>query len=300
MAQSSLGANGLRPHDTSLVVSLMSTQPDHVQAGQPAHEKEFPLPETVPVDPEALRNEVRDKYRAVATDPHGDYHFHTGRHLAERLGYDAALLDTLPAGAVESFAGVGNPHTMRPPKAGDHVVDLGSGGGFDCFVAARAVGPTGAVIGIDMTPEMVAKSRATAAELGLRNLEFHEALLEELPVDDSWADVAISNGVLNLVADKPAVLAQAYRVLKPGGVIQFADIANGKPLPDQAVCSIDLWTSCVGGGKTIHEWRTLLESAGFADISVGPAVDVFATSAGEAHAREFDVMAHVFLATKRA
>ena len=115
--------------------------------------------DTISVDPEALRADVRDKYKDVATDPNGTFHFHTGRPLAAMLGYDAAVVDALPDRAVESFAGVGNPHSMRPPAPGDHVVDLGSGGGFDCFVAAQAVGPEGAVIGVDMTPEMLAKSR---------------------------------------------------------------------------------------------------------------------------------------------
>ena len=121
------------------------------------------MTENISVDPEALRADVRDKYKDVATNPHGTFHFHTGRPLAALLGYDPAVVDALPDRAVESFAGVGNPHSLRPPVAGDHVVDLGSGGGFDCFVAAQAVGPDGAVIGVDMTPEMVAKSRETAA-----------------------------------------------------------------------------------------------------------------------------------------
>jgi len=256
------------------------------------------MTENISVDPEALRADVRDKYKDVATNPDGSFHFHTGRSLAALLGYDSAVVDGLPDRAVESFAGVGNPHSLHPPVAGDHVVDLGSGGGFDCFVAAQAVGPDGAVIGVDMTPEMVAKARETAASLGLGNVEFRQAILEELPVDDDWADIVISNGVINLCADKTAVFAQAYRALKPGGVIEFADIANGVPLPEQAVCSIDLWTGCIAGGKPVDDWCDLLETAGFTDISVGSAVDAFGGSGGEKNARAFDVFAHVFLATK--
>jgi SAM-dependent methyltransferase len=143
----------------------------------------------ISVDPETLRADVRDKYKDVATNPHGTFHFHTGRPLAALLGYDPAVVDALPDEAVESFAGVGNPHSLRPPVAGDHVLDLGSGGGFDCFVAAQAVGPHGAVIGVDMTPEMLTKSRNTAAELGLGHVEFWTGILEELPVDDGWADI---------------------------------------------------------------------------------------------------------------
>jgi arsenite methyltransferase len=252
----------------------------------------------ISVDAEALRADVRDKYKDVATNPHGDFHFHTGRPLAEMLGYDPMVVGALPDQAVESFAGVGNPLSLRPPVAGDRVVDLGSGGGFDCFVAARSVGRDGAVIGVDMTAEMLAKSRDTAAQLGLRNVEFRAGILEELPVDDGWADVVISNGVINLCADKTAVFAQAHRALRPGGVIQFADIANGVPLPEQAVCSIDLWTGCIAGGKSVDDWCELLGAAGFTDISVGPAVDAFGGSGGEKNARAFDVFAHVFLATK--
>ena len=256
------------------------------------------MTQNISVDPEALRADVRDKYKDVATNPYGTFHFHTGRPLAALLGYDLDVVDALPDRAVESFAGVGNPHSLRPPVPGDHVVDLGSGGGFDCFVAAQAVGPQGAVIGVDMTPEMLDKSRETAAELGLRNIEFRESILEELPVDDGWADIVMSNGVVNLCADKNAVFAHAYRCLRPGGVIQFADIANGVPLPEQAVCSIDLWTGCIAGGKPVEDWCALLEAAGFCDISVGPAVDAFGGSGGERNARAFDVFAHVFLATK--
>jgi arsenite methyltransferase len=256
--------------------------------------------DTISVDPEALRADVRDKYKDVATNPGGDFHFHTGRPLAELLGYDPTVVDALPDRAVESFAGVGNPHAVRPLQPGEHVVDLGSGGGFDCFVAAQAVGADGAVIGVDMTPEMLAKATETAGQLGLGNVEFRDGILEELPVEDGWADVVIANGVINLVADKAAVFAQAYRALKPRGHIQFADIANGRPLPEQAVCNIDLWTGCVGGGKPVDDWCALLIDAGFTDITVGPAIDAFGGSGGERNARTFDVYAHVFLATKPA
>ena len=258
------------------------------------------MTQNIGVDPEALRADVRDKYKEVASNPHGTFHFHTGRPLAALLGYDPVVVDALPDRAVESFAGVGNPHLLRPAVAGEHVVDLGSGGGFDCIVAAREVGPSGGVIGVDMTPEMLTKSRQTAAELGLDNVEFRSGILEELPVDDGWADIVISNGVINLCADKPVVFAQAYRALKPGGVIQFADIANGVQLPEQAICSIDLWTGCIAGGRPVDQWCALLKVAGFDEISVGPAVDAFGGSGGEVNARAFDVFAHVFLATKRA
>jgi SAM-dependent methyltransferase len=196
-----------------------------------------------PVDSEALREEVRKKYRDVAIKPHDKYHFHTGRPLAQRLGYDSEVVDALPDEAVESFAGVGNPFSLRELQPGERVVDLGSGAGFDCFIAAGKVGPKGHVVGVDMTEEMLAKSRKTARAMGLANVEFREGILESLPVEDGWADVVISNGVINLCADKQLAFAEIWRVLRPGGHLQFADIANGRPVPASAVANIDLWTA---------------------------------------------------------
>ena len=194
------------------------------------------------VDVDTLRAQVRDKYRDVATDPHGAHHFHTGRSLAARLGYDQTVVDALPDRAVESFAGVGNPFSLRRLEPGARVVDVGSGAGFDSFIAAHQVGATGRVIGIDMTPEMLGKSRTTAEQLELPHVEFREGLAETMPVESGWADVVISNGVINLCADKQAVFAEIFRVLRPGGVLQFADIANGRPVPIEAMRDVDLWT----------------------------------------------------------
>jgi SAM-dependent methyltransferase len=194
------------------------------------------------VDPVALREQVRGKYREVAADPTRTFHFHTGRELARRLGYDEAAVTALPDRAVESFAGVANPFAPRPLAPGERVVDIGSGAGFDSFLAADQVGPGGRVVGVDMTPEMLEKATATAAELGLDHVEFRAGLAESLPIEDAWADVVISNGVINLCADKHAVLTEIHRVLRPGGWLQFADIANGRPLPEGALRDIDLWT----------------------------------------------------------
>lgn len=196
----------------------------------------------LPVDPVALREEVKTKYRDVAHNPHGEHHFHTGRSLARRLGYDMALVGAMPDVAVESFAGVANPFALRTLERGEKVVDAGSGGGFDCFIAAGQVGPEGRVVGIDMLPEMLEKSSASARLMGLKQVEFREGLLEEIPVVDGWADVVISNGVINLCADKKAVFSELWRVLRPGGRLQFGDIANGKPVPEGALRDIDLWT----------------------------------------------------------
>src|SRR5256885_3874530 len=147
------------------------------------------MAEDLPVDPEALRAQVKGKYREVAVDPGAGFHFHTGRGLAGRLGYEAAAVGALPDRAVESFAGVGNPFSPRRLAPGEKVVDVGSGAGFDSFIAAGQVGSGGLVVGVDMTPEMLAKSRQTAETLGLGQVEFREGLAEALPVEDGWADV---------------------------------------------------------------------------------------------------------------
>jgi ubiquinone/menaquinone biosynthesis C-methylase UbiE len=144
--------------------------------------------------------------------------------------------------SVEAFAGVGNPFSLGTLKLGERVVDLGSGGGFDCFIAAGQVGPEGRVVGVDVTEEMLGRSRAAATTMGLRNVEFRQGVIEDLPIEDGSADVVISNGVINLCADKRQVFAEVVRVLKPDGRLQFADIANGKEIPAGALRNIDLWT----------------------------------------------------------
>lgn len=194
------------------------------------------------VDVERLREEVRAKYRDVASNPHGPHHFHTGRPLAARLGYPAQIVDPLPDTVVESFAGVANPFSLRTPEPGERVVDVGSGAGLDAIVAASFVAPDGEVVGVDMTDEMLAKARVNAESVAAQ-VEFRRGFAEDLPVESGWADVVISNGVLNLCADKRAAFEEIWRVLRPGGVLQFADIANGRPVPEGALRDIDLWTA---------------------------------------------------------
>lgn len=195
------------------------------------------------LDVDALRDQVKEKYREVAVEPHGEYHFHTGTDAAARCGYAVSDYNDLPPAAVESFAGVANPFSLRELQEGETVVDLGSGAGFDCFVAAQKVGGSGRVFGIDMTEEMLQKSRDTAKSLDLPQLDFKEGFIEELPFDDNSVDVVVSNGVINLCPDKRKVFDEIFRVLKPGGHLQFADIANSKPVPQAAIDNIDLWTA---------------------------------------------------------
>jgi arsenite methyltransferase len=250
------------------------------------------------VDPNALRAEIRVKYAEVAINPDGAFHFHTGRSLATRLGYPTSIVASLPDSAIASFAGVDNPFKAGHIPVGARVLDLGSGGGFDCFVAAELAGPTGQVVGVDMTPEMLDRSQREASRLGLSNVEFRAGTLEQLPVDDDWADVVISNGVLNLVADKVLVLREAFRALRPGGVIQFADIAVGKSVSAAARCDIELWTDCIAGGLSLEGWTDALTAAGFGSIAVGSPTDTFAGAAGETRARKYQVFGHTFRAVK--
>ena len=204
----------------------------------PAVTTEMAVPD---VDIDALRCEIRNEYAEVAANPGKGFHFHTGRTLAAIVGYDDALLDGIPEGAVESFAGTGNPFSMGALGEGEMVIDIGSGAGIDSLIAARQVGPGGRVVGVDMTEEMLAKARRAASDGGFSNVNFVHGLSESLPVEDGWADVVISNGVINLSPDKPAVFAEIRRAIKPGGRIQIADILVEKPVPEDAKQDIDLW-----------------------------------------------------------
>ena len=194
------------------------------------------------IDLTELRKEVRKKYREVAENPGAEYHFHTGKAHAIRLGYPAHPLDRLPEQACEAFAGVANPFLWGGPRRGEQVVDLGSGAGMDALLAALWVGPQGHVIGVEMTPEMLDRSRALAMQLGLSNIEFREGFIENVPMEDEWADLVISNGVINLCPDKLGVYKEVHRVLKPGGRMSIADICIEKPVPEAALADIDLWT----------------------------------------------------------
>jgi SAM-dependent methyltransferase len=195
----------------------------------------------ISVDTELLKREIRKTYASVSEEPAKDFIFPTGRPWAEDLGYPEELA-RVPQRAVESFAGVANPFSLGRLEPGERVLDLGSGAGTDSLVAAQMVGPRGRVTGIDMTPEMLARARAAAAELGADNVEFVEGEAERLPFADESFDVVISNGVIDLVPDKDAVFAQLYRVLAPGGRIQIADVTIQNPVSEEGRRDIDLWT----------------------------------------------------------
>ncbi len=194
------------------------------------------------VDREQLRRFIAEKYSEVATNPELGYHFHTGRPLAEMLGYPRAVVDRLPAANIASFAGTGNPFLFGDLHPGESVVDVGCGAGFDTLLAAQQVGSGGEVIAVDMTAEMRAKTQEGARELGLAHVQVREGFAEALPVDDAFADVVISNGVVNLCPDKRAVFAEMLRVLKPGGRIQVGDILVHKEVPQDAKDDIALWS----------------------------------------------------------
>jgi len=196
------------------------------------------------------------------------------------------------------MAGTGNPFSLGELKPGENVVDCGSGAGTDSLIAAGMVGPAGHVIGVDMTPEMLAKARYNAIKAGLTNVEFREGYLEALPVPDDWADVVISNGVLNLVPNKDAALAEIYRVLKSGGHLQIADIALQKPVPEDAQSDVTLWTGCIAGGLLKAILTKKVQDAGFKEVEVIWGEDVFSGAPQHSDAAEFGTLGVTIFARK--
>jgi arsenite methyltransferase len=196
----------------------------------------------IPVDVDVLRDEIRKTYTEVSTDQDQDFIFPTGRTWARELGYPEPELSRVPDATVESFAGVANHWQLGRIDPGSVVLDLGCGAGTDLLIAAQMTGPTGRVIGVDMTASMLERARMSADEMGLGNVELHEALIEALPLDDASVDVVISNGVIDLVPDKDAVLDEIDRVLRPGGRLQVADVIIHNEVSEDARKRIDLWT----------------------------------------------------------
>jgi arsenite methyltransferase len=222
------------------------------------------------VDTAALRERVRELYRDVAEHPDGEFHFETGRALAERLGYPADWLDAVPASALASFAGVGHMLDLAAIEPGETVLDLGSGSGTDAFIAARLTGPEGRVTGVDMTDAQLAKARRLRDARGLRQLCFVEGLIEKPPVEPGSIDVVISNGVVNLAPDKDAVFRSAALALRPGGRLAIADIVSARELIERTRSNVALWAACIAGAIPHDDYVGAIEAAGFRVETVRP------------------------------
>jgi arsenite methyltransferase len=214
------------------------------------------------IDADDLLSKVKAMYRDVAEHPDQQFHFETGRPLAERLGYPPDVLDRIPAAALDSFAGVGYFFDLADLSEGERVLDLGSGSGTDAFFAATLVGRGGSVVGIDMTVEQLAKAERLRRAGGFSQIELREGRIEALPVDDASVDVVVSNGVINLAPDKDRVFREAARVLRPGGRLAIADIVTEVPLTEAIVSDVDLWASCIGGAPQQDAYQEAVARAG--------------------------------------
>jgi len=219
--------------------------------------------ETAQLDTEDLTKRVKEMYQEVALHPEHEFHFETGRPLAEHLGYPPEDLDRIPAAAIDSFAGVGYFMDLAAIEPGDVVLDLGSGSGTDSFLAALAAGEEGRAIGIDMTDGQLDKARRLAAEAGIANAEFRQGLIEQPPIEPEAVDCVISNGVVNLAPEKAAVFAAAAAALRPGGRLAIADIVSAKQLPEGVTCDASLWAACIGGAMQRDRYLETIEAAGF-------------------------------------
>lgn len=257
-------------------------------------------PHASAVDHAELEQHVQTMYRRVADDPRGEFHFELGRELAERLGYDARILDRVPSQAIESFAGVGHHFELAALEPGQRVLDLGSGSGMDSFVAAVQVGPTGRVDGIDMTDaqrEKAVRLRDSAGDFA--QVHFHAGYIERLPFADASVDCVISNGVINLVADKQRVFDEAARVLAPGGKLALSDIVSIERLPSSVVCDATLWAACIGGAMQRDDYQQAIEAAGLSVAVVQLNPYDFLPGQAERSARKYGVQSISLLAYKR-
>ncbi len=209
-----------------------------------------------------LETKVQAMYRDVAQNPHGEFHFEMGRVMAERLGYRPADLDRIPAEAIDSFAGVGYYFHFLDDMEGARVLDLGSGSGMDSFLASLITGPTGTVIGLDMTDAQRAKAEALRRREGVRNVTYVKGYIDAAPFEDGSFDVVVSNGVINLAVDKPQVFREIARLLRPGGRLAIADIVTDVLLPETISCNTTLWAACIGGAWQVDRYRQAIADAG--------------------------------------
>lgn len=214
------------------------------------------------VDRSELQAKVQAMYRDVAEHPQGEFHFEMGRSLAERLGYRAVDLDRIPAEAIDSFAGVGYYFHLLDEMEGARVLDLGSGSGMDTFIASLITGPTGSVIGLDMTDAQRAKAEALRQRQGVRNITYVKGYIDAAPFEDGSFDVVISNGVINLAVDKPQMFREIARLLRPGGRLAIADIVTDIQLPETISCNTTLWAACIGGAWQVERYKQAIEAAG--------------------------------------
>jgi arsenite methyltransferase len=242
---------------------------------------------------------VKEVYRQVAQRPQDTYHFEMGRPLAERLGYPADLLDQVPAGALESFAGVGYYLDLAAPVPGERVLDLGSGSGTDSFAVAALVGAEGQVTGVDMTEEQLAKASRLRDAADMGNVDFVRGYIQEPPVPDASVDLVVSNGVINLAPVKDEVFRAAARVLAPGGRLALADIVTEQPLTEAIVSNAELWASCIGGASQVDAYLASIEDAGLHVVTVhdNPQYQ-FLSSSAQGASRTYGIKSISLLATK--
>lgn len=251
------------------------------------------------VDVTDLEQKVKAMYRDVAQNPHGDYHFEMGRAMAERLGYAPADLDAIPHESIDSFAGVGFYFDLAELKPGETVVDLGSGSGMDTFVAALKVGERGHVIGVDMTDEQLEKAERLRREGGFGQIRYHKGYIESTGLEDASADAVISNGVINLAADKAQVFAEAARVLKPGGRLAISDIVTEVALPEGITCDATLWAACIGGAMQVDAYTGAIREAGLQPQQVRDNSKYqFISENAQGATRQYGVKSVSILATK--
>jgi ubiquinone/menaquinone biosynthesis C-methylase UbiE len=253
------------------------------------------------VDAADVELRVKDMYTRVALEPEGSYHFEMGRAMARRLGYADAELDGAPQEAIQSFAGVGYYFDLAELRPGEHVVDLGSGSGMDSFIAAQKVGPEGRVTGIDMTDAQLAKAERLRQRSGPGNLRFQKAFIEATGLPGASWDAVISNGVINLSPDKPAVFSEAARLLRPGGRLAIADIVTEVRLPESVTCNATLWAACIGGAMQLDALADSIERAGFVVTAMKANREYrFLSKSAQSATRAFGVRSVSLIATRNS